>query len=196
MTTSGADERRTNTRAQIRAVALEMFAERGYDKTSLREIAERLGVTKAAVYYHYRTKEEILASLFDEHLAAMDAIIEWGKAQPEGVERSRGVLERYSGLLTGSGDEVPQLVRFLQESQTSIKELSAGEDMRRRFAEMSTLIVDAGAPLAAQLRGRLSLIALHFGAFALDALPGTPGDRRAAALEVALDLAGADRPAP
>jgi len=39
-----------------------LFAERGYDQTSLREIADRLGVDKAALYYHFKTKEEILAS--------------------------------------------------------------------------------------------------------------------------------------
>ena len=44
--------RRGDTRARIQQVALEMFAEQGYERTSLREIAERLGVTKAALYYH------------------------------------------------------------------------------------------------------------------------------------------------
>ncbi|MCW2946577.1 MAG: putative transcriptional regulator, TetR family, partial [Actinoallomurus sp.] len=47
-------ERRSDTREKIQAVALELFAEHGYDKTSLREIAERLDVTKAALYYHFR----------------------------------------------------------------------------------------------------------------------------------------------
>ena len=41
--------RRGDTRARIQRVALELFAEQGYERTSLREIAERLGVTKAAL---------------------------------------------------------------------------------------------------------------------------------------------------
>lgn len=44
-------------------VALELFTERGYEKTSLREIAEALGVTKAALYYHFERKEDILLAL-------------------------------------------------------------------------------------------------------------------------------------
>ena len=48
---------RSDTRARIQQVALELFAEQGYDKTSLREIAERLDVTKAALYYHFKSKE-------------------------------------------------------------------------------------------------------------------------------------------
>ena len=44
---------RGDTRTRIQQVALELFAEQGYDKTSLREIAGRLDVTKAALYYHF-----------------------------------------------------------------------------------------------------------------------------------------------
>src|ERR1039457_770640 len=51
---------RGDTRQRIQAVALELFAEQGYEKTSLREIAERLGVTKAALYYHFKSKEAIV----------------------------------------------------------------------------------------------------------------------------------------
>jgi len=45
-----------DTRQRILDVASELFVERGYDATSLREIAERLGVTKAALYYHFASK--------------------------------------------------------------------------------------------------------------------------------------------
>jgi AcrR family transcriptional regulator len=50
-------------REAILDVALELFNEQGYEKTSLREIAERLGVTKAALYYHFEKKEDILLEL-------------------------------------------------------------------------------------------------------------------------------------
>jgi AcrR family transcriptional regulator len=53
----------TGTRERILDVALELFNEKGYDGTSLREIAERLGVTKAALYYHFERKEDILLEL-------------------------------------------------------------------------------------------------------------------------------------
>jgi AcrR family transcriptional regulator len=187
MTTAGTDERRTDTRDQIRAVALELFAEQGYEKTSLREIAARLGVTKAAVYYHYRTKEEILSSLLDEHLAGMDAIVEWAEALPAGRGRRRAVLERYSELLAGMAEDGPQLIRFMQENQTSIKELAAGAQLKARFERLAGVLVEPDASAADQLRSRLALVALHLGAFALDA-PGDPRERREAALEVALEL--------
>jgi AcrR family transcriptional regulator len=54
---------RGEMREQILDVSLELFSEQGYDNTSLREIAERLGVTKAALYYHFRSKGDILMAL-------------------------------------------------------------------------------------------------------------------------------------
>jgi AcrR family transcriptional regulator len=48
------------TRQQILETAQRLFAERGYDATSLQMIADELGLTKAAVYYHFRAKSEIL----------------------------------------------------------------------------------------------------------------------------------------
>jgi AcrR family transcriptional regulator len=51
------------TRERILDVALELFGEQGYGGTSLRQIADRLGFTKAALYYHFRSKEEIAKEL-------------------------------------------------------------------------------------------------------------------------------------
>jgi AcrR family transcriptional regulator len=52
-----------HTRERILDVALDLFTEQGYDGTSLRQIAEQLGVTKAALYYHFESKEDILMAL-------------------------------------------------------------------------------------------------------------------------------------
>ncbi len=52
-----------STRERILDAALELFVTQGYDGTSLRQIAEQLGVTKAALYYHFESKEDILLAL-------------------------------------------------------------------------------------------------------------------------------------
>jgi AcrR family transcriptional regulator len=65
-----------DTRQEILDVALVLFAEQGYDKTSLREIAEQVGVTKAALYYHFPSKEEILVALFEPVAAMQDELLE------------------------------------------------------------------------------------------------------------------------
>jgi AcrR family transcriptional regulator len=51
------------TRERILDISLELFTTQGYDKTSLREIAEQLGYSKAAIYYHFESKEAILMAL-------------------------------------------------------------------------------------------------------------------------------------
>lgn len=52
-----------STRDRILDVALDLFVDQGYEGTSLREIAERMGFTKAALYYHFASKEDILLEL-------------------------------------------------------------------------------------------------------------------------------------
>ncbi|MFI8931143.1 TetR/AcrR family transcriptional regulator [Streptomyces sp. NPDC053474] len=53
------------TRERLLAVATELFTTQGYGGTSLREIAERLDVSKAAIYYHFRTKEDIARAIVE-----------------------------------------------------------------------------------------------------------------------------------
>lgn len=67
---------RTDTRARIRAVALELFVEKGFEKASLREIAERLGITKAALYYHFPSKTDLLRELVQPMIDDVTALVE------------------------------------------------------------------------------------------------------------------------
>jgi AcrR family transcriptional regulator len=182
------DERRTDTREQIRTIALELFAEHGYDKTSLREIAERLGVTKAAVYYHFRTKEEILVSLIEDFLHEVDDIVGWAASQPAGPATRNGVLLRYSELLEG---RTTQLTRFLQEGQASIRDLAAGAEMRRRMESLVGILSVADGAEEARLRARVALITLHLGSIAGPDSEATDRQRRDAALRIARELVGA-----
>jgi AcrR family transcriptional regulator len=57
------DQARASTRDRILDVALDLFTDQGFDGTSMREIAERLGITKPSIYYHFASKEEILLAL-------------------------------------------------------------------------------------------------------------------------------------
>jgi AcrR family transcriptional regulator len=54
-----------DTRETIRAVALELFSDKGFEQTSLREIAERVGLTKASLYYHYSSKQALLLAVVE-----------------------------------------------------------------------------------------------------------------------------------
>src|SRR5580658_1177868 len=80
---SADDSAAKSTRDRILDVALDLFIEKGFDKTSLREIAEQLGFSKAALYYHFASKDDILMSLHLRlHEFGMDALSQLGDQEP------------------------------------------------------------------------------------------------------------------
>src|SRR4026207_574311 len=87
------------TRERIQRVALELFTEQGYEATSLREIAERLGVTKAALYYHFKSKEDIVRSFTEDYVAELDALLTWGADQPRTPATRATLLAGYSDIV-------------------------------------------------------------------------------------------------
>ena len=176
--------RRSNTRQRIQDVALELFAEQGYEKTSLREIAETLDVTKAALYYHFKTKEDILISLFQDLTRPMDELIAWAQEQPRTLETKKEVLRRYNDALT----QAAPLFRFMQENQATMRELSIGESFKDRMIAMLALFREPDAEMVDQVRCFSALFTLHAAMFALRDVEGDPEEKREAVLEVALDL--------
>ena len=58
--------REKNTKERILEEALRLFAQSGYMGTSMNDIADQLGVTKAALYKHYKSKQEILDSIVEK----------------------------------------------------------------------------------------------------------------------------------
>ena len=176
--------RRGNTRQRIQDVALELFAEQGYEKTSLREIAERLDVTKAALYYHFKTKEEIIVSLFEDLTKPIEELIEWGRQQPHTLATKQEIVRRYSDALT----EAAPLFRFMQENQATVRDLSIGDMFKTRLLAMREIIIDPDAPLVDQVRCVSAMFTLHAGMFVLQDLVGDAEEKRKAVLEVAIGL--------
>ena len=60
-------------RAQARSLAAEMFFERGYESTTMREIARALDIKVASLYYHFPDKEQILFELIDSVMGQLSA---------------------------------------------------------------------------------------------------------------------------
>ena len=91
-------------------LAMQVFWSQGYEATSLREIAEELGVTKAALYYHFPTKDDIVRSMIDERIAdrqLLKLLRARENAQPPAVRRKLGVPVRASLAGTGELREQP-----------------------------------------------------------------------------------------
>src|ERR1700749_1404219 len=75
------------TRERILEVAQELFTQQGDDKTSLRDIAERLQITKAALYYYFQRKEDTLLDLHLRLQTLGETIITELEAAPDGAAR-------------------------------------------------------------------------------------------------------------
>ncbi|MFJ5680586.1 TetR/AcrR family transcriptional regulator [Streptomyces sp. NPDC093097] len=187
---SASQPRRRNTRQRIQDVALELFSEHGYEKTSLREIAERLDVTKAALYYHFKTKEDIVVSLFEDLCRPIDELIAWAQEQPRTLETKQEVIRRYHQSLRSS----ESLFRFMQENQATVRDLTIGLRFKERMLTLYDLLKDDDADLVDQVRCITALFAMHAGMFAMQNVLGDPEEKREAILRVATELVTAANP--
>jgi AcrR family transcriptional regulator len=182
---------RPDTRALIQSVALELFAEQGYDKTSLREIAERLGVTKAALYYHFKSKEDIVTSLVEDYFGAIDELVAWGKTLPKTPESRAEVLRRYYDIVAAAG----KVFRMLQHNQASVNSLAHAKNrselFRERMDAVVALLTEPDAPLATQLRAAVALASVSFGCMFYADRAANPAELQATVLDIAFELTGA-----
>ncbi len=183
---AGAPVAEADTRTRIQRIGLQLFTEHGYEATSLREIAEHLGVTKAALYYHFKSKDEIIASLVDARLARVEALIAWGQSQPRGVETRRELVRRYSEMV--SDEDHQQLIRFFERNQSSMAQHPAGARMREQLFELLQLFIERDAPLTDQIRSSMALFVLHSVWFTVRDPEISDEERNEAALTVALEL--------
>jgi AcrR family transcriptional regulator len=200
-----AQPRRGDTRARIQQVALELFAEQGYERTSLREIAERLGVTKAALYYHFKSKEDIVRSFTEDYFAQLDALVEWGREQPPSGKTSAEVLDRYIAIVMDSGE----VFRFLERNQATIHGTEDGKhrftQFRPRLRALVEILAGPDATTRAQVRAAAAIFAISTSCMffmrdghesdedaILTARRPEPDELRSIVLEVATDLTAAD----
>jgi len=184
-------ERSHDTRSRLRLLALKLFAEQGYEKTSLREIAEQLGVTKAALYYYFKSKEDIVRSLVEDYVADMDALIAWAKAQPRSPDTRAEIVRRYLRIVA-NGAEV---FRMLHQNQAAVSGFAnakeRGELFKERMDALVDLLTEPGASLGDQVRAASCLMSISFCCMHYRDRAASPAELETAVLDVALELVGA-----
>ncbi|QSB04443.1 TetR/AcrR family transcriptional regulator [Natronoglycomyces albus] len=178
-------EQPRNTREKIQKTAIELFSEQGYEQTSLREIADRLGVTKAALYYHFKTKEEIAASFFDSYASDVDEICEWAEGEPRSIETRIEIVRRYSEVIQA---HVPVL-KFMYHNQAALSRLDRGSIFRERIIRLHNLMVDENDPLINKLRAWDSLSSLYSAWITYrGARHADPGELYDASMQISISL--------
>lgn len=174
-----------DTRSRIQAIALELFTEQGYDATSLREIAERLGVTKAALYYHFKSKDEIVESMMADHLVRMEELLKEFESEP--MTRLE-FLRRYNEKLKVS--QHFKLMKFFQQNQPAVKNMPNASRWREAMGRMVTMLVGPEASATERMRVGLAIFGLHVSWTLLPEDTFSEAERQAAAMAVAEELVG------
>lgn len=98
------------TKQRIQDVSIDLFAEKGYDRTSIRDIAKDVGITESAVYRHYESKEAILEAIFDQLANRVYTPLPLKQGTSEQVSIFRQILEGLPQYIMAN----PQLVKILR----------------------------------------------------------------------------------
>lgn len=178
---SRTDRRRTDTRRRIHDVALKVFSERGWEGATMREIAELLGITRPALYHHFRNKEDILASIHHELAVSIDDILTPGREEQPTAQNRVRLLERLSDLIAGPWGP---FIRFAQADESAMRNLTGVAEFSARIDELAQLL-QPDASIRGRIEGRLALTALFVAGTRSSQLGGTPTERREAAIQVA-----------
>ena len=124
--------------------AIDLFNQRGYDATSVGDLAADLGITKSAIYHHFDSKESMLAAALDEALEELNRLVDASAATEAATayDRLRATIEGSVRILASHLPAVTLLLRVRGNSAVEQKALA-----RRRHIDeqLATLVRQAAA---------------------------------------------------
>ena len=155
------DGRRTpaaDTRRRILAVALEQFSTHGYAGTSMRDIAETMGMTKAALYYHFESKEQILEAVTAPIGIELNLMLQAAAAQTPPTPQQ---------LLTRLADVLSRHALLVVTAFNDPSSRDQGQHLRARekFVALTAILAGDGRP-ERLVRARCAIGAVMFAVLA------------------------------
>lgn len=138
------DAVRETARERILRVAARLYAVRGYEGTSMRQIAEAAGVTKPLVYYHFGSKEQLFSSLMRE------AIDGWRAIAGEVLGRDSSATQRLHDMFRAQfqhARQAPEIVAFAHEVMSMPGTLPLGFDYKaegKQLCEFGVRLIEEG----------------------------------------------------
>jgi AcrR family transcriptional regulator len=168
---------RTAAQRRILAAALDLFAAHGVSGTSLQMIADAVGVTKAAVYHQFKTKEEIVIAVTDMELAKLEDALEAAEAEEDPLRARKVLLTR----VIDTAVERRGWVRALQNDPVIVRLLGEHEPFRQFIGRLYGVLLDEHDDTEARISA-----ALFSGAIAGGIVNPLVDDIDAATLRAAL----------
>jgi AcrR family transcriptional regulator len=150
--------------AQTRIInaALELFAVHGVGGTSLQMIADAIGVTKAAVYHQFRTKDEIVIAAAEADLARLAAVLDAAEAEGDRTQSREVLVTRLIDIAV----DHRRMVSILQSDPVMVRLLAEHEPFQQLMARLQRLLLgddpsaDVRVP-AAMLASAISGAVMH-----------------------------------
>ncbi|NRQ38704.1 TetR/AcrR family transcriptional regulator [Nonomuraea sp. NN258] len=138
----------SDTKARIQAVARELFAEQGVQNTSLRQISERLGITKPALYYHFSSREDLVRSILQPMMEDVERFV--ATREPGDPHE---LLDDYFDLLWRHREVIVMVLREL----SVLAYVDLGERMLDWRRRLITLLLGEDLTPAHHIRATLAL---------------------------------------
>lgn len=173
-----------SARALIIEVARDLFCARGYERTPLREVSDALGVTKAAIYYHFKAKEDLLVAILGPVLDRIDVLIDSAKDGFKSPGEVRAFLGRYLDELAGHAG----IVTLLRDPGVAAHHL--GERFVSQNARMRALLGAAVDP-ASVIRTTTALRSIELAVVEFG--DAHPDQVRETALDIAVSVLASDQ---
>ena len=174
---------------RIARLALARFRVSGFVGTSIADLAGALGISKAAIYYHYRSKDALLHRLIDPLLDAIDAGI-GDHTTP--ARTPRQLLDAYLAVLLAHRDVVP----LIATDVAVLNHPSIGPRLRAQNQQLRTLLTGPDASVAARLRAEAALGAIWRPLIAEPPLDLTDRAHQHTLVDAAIAALQPSRPSP
>jgi AcrR family transcriptional regulator len=141
------------TAAQRRIIeaALVLFAEHGISGTSLQMIADAIGVTKAAVYHQYNTKDEIVLAVAEVVLTRLEAAVTAAETERSGSRARAALIAEMVDLAV----ETRGMASVLQQDPVMLRFLREHEPFRRVMARVNRVLMGAASDPPARVQAAM-----------------------------------------
>jgi AcrR family transcriptional regulator len=174
---------------RIAQLALTRFRVSGFVGTSIADLAGALGVSKAAIYYHYRSKDALLHRLIDPLLDAIDACIQ-DHHQP--TPTARPLLAAYLGVLIAHREVVP----LIATDVAILNHPRIGPRLRAQNQQLQSLLAAPDTTMSARLRAEAALGAIWRPLIAEPPLDLTDPAHQRILIDAAVATLPPSRPSP
>jgi AcrR family transcriptional regulator len=141
---------------RIARLALARFRIGGFAGTSIADLAGALGISKAAIYYHYRSKDALLHHLIDPLLDAIDACIQDHDTPAASARTARQLLDGYLAVLIDHREVVP----LVATDVAVLNHPRIGPRLRAQNQQLESLLAAPDTSPSARLRAEAALGAI------------------------------------